>query len=64
MKIASITYARGATVNRGNFNSERLDLSVTVETDGEDADQVYEKAKEWVKVRVQEHIKLANKGAE
>lgn len=49
MKITSFSYARGATINQGNFNSARFDISVTVALDPEDDRAVaYDKAKAWV----------------
>lgn len=49
MKVTSFSYARGATINQGNFNSARFDISVTVALDdGDDQAASYEKARAWV----------------
>lgn len=55
--IKEITYTRGATMNRGNFNSERIDLSITVEVDARDPEAVYQQAREWVTARVAQDMK-------
>lgn len=59
MKITQITYARGATVNVGNFNSIRFDISVTVSIDADDADAKYEAARDWVDRRLAAQVKVA-----
>lgn len=62
MKIQTITYSRGATINQGNFNSSRFDVSVTVELDAEDnAAAVYDKAKSWVSERIRAEVQNINK---
>lgn len=53
-RITQIIYSRGASVNRGNFNNERIDTSVTVVVDeGEDPEAVYSRARDWVLKKVQ-----------
>ena len=61
MKITQITYARGATINLGNFNSGRFDLSVTIAIqDGEDADEKFVAARDWVAKRIQADVKASS----
>lgn len=58
MKITEITYTRGATVNRGNFNSERFELSVTVQvTDETTPEDAYVRASNWVTERIVAQMK-------
>ena len=65
MKIQTITYARGATINQGNFNSSRFDVSVTVELDAEDnAAAAYDKARAWVSERIKAEVQQLGKGEE
>lgn len=65
MKIQQITYSRGATINHGNFNSSRFDISVTVELDAEDnAATAYDKAKSWVSDRIKAEVQQVGKGQE
>ena len=65
MKIKTVTYSRGATINQGNFNSSRFDVSVTVELDAEDiAAAVYDKAKAWVNDRIKAEVQQVVKGQE
>jgi len=53
MKITDITYARGATINTGNFNSVRLDVSVTAHVDeGEEPETVYARIRDTVNSKV------------
>ena len=60
MKITQITYSRGATVNGGNFNSVRFDISATVEIEAaDDADAKYEAVRDWVGRRLQAEVKVA-----
>lgn len=53
MKIVELTYSRGETINTGNFNSVRLDISATVRPDeGESPEEVYAKARDAVNSKV------------
>ena len=57
MKIREVTYSRGATINTGNFNSVRVDVSATVVVEeGEDAETVYQRAKDFVMAKVQAEV--------
>lgn len=57
VKMTSLTYTRGATVNRGNFNSDRIDISVVMEIEDENPDEVYAKARDWVKAKLKADLK-------
>ena len=57
VKMTQLTYSRGATVNRGNFNSDRVDISVTVEVDGGNPDEVLASAIGWVKAKLAAEVK-------
>lgn len=53
MKIKQITYGRGETVNTGNFNSVRVDVSVTADIeDGDSPEEVYAKVRDAVNSKV------------
>lgn len=48
MKIKQITVMRGGTVNKGNFNNIRFDVSATAEIGAdEDADLAFDKLRTW-----------------
>lgn len=51
MKISEVTYSRGATINTGNFNSARVDISASARID-DDPDGAFDRLKEWVDRRV------------
>lgn len=49
MKVTTITVKRGTTVNLGDYESERLDVSLSAELEeGEDPDQVKAGIKAWL----------------
>jgi hypothetical protein len=53
MKIREIHYARGATINVGNFNNVKVECGASVEIDeGDDADKIFDKLRAWVEARV------------
>lgn len=57
MKVREITVAVGRTVNLGNYESARVDVSVTVEVPpGEDADLVFTEAYKWVDAKLEKRI--------
>lgn len=59
MKLSQITFSRGATLNRGNFNSERIDIGATVEIDpGESAEEAFTRLAKWVRAKVSDEIKI------
>lgn len=53
MKITTITYSRGETINTGNFNSVRLDIAATATIDeAESAEDAYAKVREAVNSKI------------
>ena len=51
-QIKEITVTRGGTINKGNFNNIRFEVTATVEVaPGDDADKVFEKTRAWVHER-------------
>lgn len=53
MKITTVTYSRGETINTGNFNSVRLDVSATAALDEtESAEEAYAKVRDTVNSKV------------
>lgn len=58
MKFTQITFSRGATVNRGNFNNERIDVGATVEVAaGESEEEAFDRLSKWIRAKVTEEIK-------
>lgn len=53
MRIAQVTYSRGETINTGNFNSVRVDVSVTADIDeGESAEEAFAKIRDAANSKV------------
>lgn len=44
----------GLTLNMGNYESARFDVSIEVDTTKEDFDMDYHHAKKWVEARIKE----------
>ncbi len=62
MNITEITYSRTAKVNIGNYENRDITVTVTVQIEpGEDADVVFEKAKEWAMSRLKHDIEMLRK---
>lgn len=58
MRVTEISYSRGATVNRGNYSNEKIEVSATVQLDpGETEDEAFAKLAKWVRAKVVEEIK-------
>lgn len=57
VKIKEITYSRAATVNRGNYNNERIEVTVTAQIDGDAPDDVFEKLRSWAKAKIAADMK-------
>ncbi len=54
MKIVEISYAMGRTLNLGNFQNVKVDISVTARVDeGEEAEAVYTRLRDSVTSKVQ-----------
>ena len=62
MKITTITVTRGATINVGNYNNVRFEVSATATVDdGEEAETVYARLRDSVTSKVQ--VEAAKHGA-
>ncbi|MFQ5741960.1 MAG: hypothetical protein ACE5HV_00045 [Acidobacteriota bacterium] len=49
MKIKTIRFAHGATINTGNYSSRKFDLEASVELDeGDDHNSEFEGLRDWV----------------
>lgn len=57
VKITEISYTRAATVNRGNYNNEKIEVSVTAQIDGDAPDVVFEKLRTWAKAKIAADMK-------
>lgn len=58
VKIKEITYSRGATVNRGNVNNERIEVSVTAQVEGDEPpDEVFSRLRTWAKAKIAADMK-------
>lgn len=53
---AKVRVGFGLTINMGNYESARLDVSVEVPCYKEQVDDAYERAKDWVEERVQREV--------
>ena len=57
MRARQLTFSRGATINTGSYNSERVDVSLTVELEDDDIkEEVFLTMRSWVKARVAEEV--------
>jgi hypothetical protein len=52
---AIVIFKHGETINKGDFNSVRIDVGIHIPCDVADVDQTFEVANEWV----EERLKLA-----
>lgn len=57
VKITEISYTRAATVNRGNYNNEKIEVTVTAQIDGDAPDAVFEKLRTWAKAKIAADMK-------
>lgn len=53
---AMVRVGFGLTINLGNYESARLDVSVEVPCYKEQVDDAYQQAKDWVEERVQQEV--------
>lgn len=54
MKLREIEYSKGYTINLGNFESERVDISVRATLDeGDDREESLAELVEWVESKIQ-----------
>jgi hypothetical protein len=55
----SITVGGGRTLNLGNYESARVDVSVTVPCDPDSLNDAYEYGSDWVSDKIEEAVKAA-----
>jgi hypothetical protein len=56
--MIKISYSNGKTLNLGNYESARVDVSMEIEVDGSGAiENAYTMVKEWVDAKVAEGVK-------
>lgn len=54
---ANVSVNAGATVNLGNYESARINVMLSMPCYPEEIDEVFEKAKEWVDIRLGKEVK-------
>lgn len=60
--VKEITVARGETLNLGQFNSYRVDLSITARVrPEEDPDQIYDQLLTWVESNIATELENVKK---
>jgi len=59
---AEVSVSRGATINLGNYQSARIDVSLRVPCDIKEADKAYDFACEWINGRVKREAELITGG--
>lgn len=58
MRYTEISYTRGATINTGNYSSQRLELSATVQVDeDENVNDAFASLKIWVEHELKIEVK-------
>jgi uncharacterized protein YlxP (DUF503 family) len=57
MNITEITYSRTAKINTGNYENQDISIGVVVQTDGDDTDEVFKKARDYVHAKLNHEIK-------
>ena len=57
MNITEITYSRTAKINTGNYENQDISIGVVVQTDGDDTDEVFKKARDYVHAKLNQQIK-------
>jgi hypothetical protein len=63
MKFREIHYARGATINVGNFNNVRVECSASVTLDpADDEAAAFTKLRDWIEKRVAAEARRYTKG--
>lgn len=60
---ASVRVSLGMTVNLGNYESARIDVSLTVPCYKEEVEDAFEYAREWVEARTLKEVNAAKKVA-
>jgi predicted metal-dependent hydrolase len=66
--VPIIKISRGRTVNLGNYESDRIDISVEVPAksmNNADVERTYQKTMAWIEERLQQHLNQAdNEGSD
>jgi hypothetical protein len=58
MKFRELTYSRGATINMGNYNNVRLEVTASVTLDAsDDPDKSFVKLRAWVEQHAAEEAR-------
>ena len=50
--MITVTFSKGRTINQGNFESLRVDIGITLDTEEGMEDKAYDRAKAWVEARL------------
>lgn len=61
MNKITIKISRGETINLGNFESARLDISIEASCNEKDIEEKYEKLQNWVYEKLEEERKSYEK---
>ncbi len=63
MKIKTITVGRGLTINLGDYESARLDVSIGIDLDdGDDPDEVYQMASDFIDQKLEQDMDALKDG--
>lgn len=63
LHVLTMTYSRGATINCGNFNNQRVDFTATVQVPaGSNPDAIYDRLRTYVEAKVQAEVRSYNGG--
>lgn len=54
--MAKISYSLGRTINTGNYNSVRVDVSHEIECDETDVEKKYEQLRDFVRGKLREEV--------
>ena len=60
----TITVRLGATINKGNYESARVDIGITVPFDANSSsnkEKIYKEAKEWAANKIKEELHIMGK---
>ena len=50
--MITVTYSKGRTINKGNFESLRVDIGITLDGNEGEQDAIYDKLKSWIETRL------------
>lgn len=60
---ATVVYKHGETINKGNFESARIDVGIYMPCEVNDVDVTFETAIKWVEERLRVAIETSNNGS-